>query len=143
MAFEDDIHILPSGSNGNIGKRQHYYGDTVRVLFVIGALIIIATLPFYADALPIPTLFSILAVLALVFFAGFTSPVQKGVMIVNLFLSVGALLIFEYAAVLSYATFSSTDWLFLVNQLLALNFLLATYFSSKTLRGMYSKKSKK
>ncbi len=113
---------------------RHYYGDVVRFCFLLSAAVMLISLPFLNNRLPIPVFFSLLAILAIGIFAGVTNPLQKSTAAINLAVSAIALVAFEYYAVKSYLMYSITDLLFIINQLLALIFLFATYYSTKTLR---------
>jgi len=114
---------------------QHYYGDTVRRLFVLGGLIMILTLPFFTNLLPVPLFISILAIVVVAIVAGATNPLQKSVAWFNLVTAAVAFLVFEYYAVDAYMMYSADSVLFFTNQILALIFFFAVYFSTKTLRG--------
>jgi len=122
--------------------RMHYYGDLVRVFFLIDGILMLVSIPVFNDFLPVPAVISIAAVFFLVFVAGLTNPASKQVIILNVVASALSLIVFEYYAVQAYANFGVTTkltFLFLVNQLLALVFLVALYFSVKTARGVFLK----
>lgn len=118
-------------------KKEHYYGDTVRKLFMAGAILMLISLPFMSAFLSVPIYVSILASIAIGIFAGITNPLQVWVAVLNFTLSVIAVVMFEYAAVNGYQTYSLTHRTFWVNQILAVNFLVALYYSTKTVRGMF------
>jgi glucan phosphoethanolaminetransferase (alkaline phosphatase superfamily) len=89
---------------------KHYYGDLIRVLFITAGALMIVALPFFKDQVsaivsPMAAIFSIL-VLGLL--AGFMSPRQKWVSIVNALVSFFAVLVFEYYAILSYKSVLQT-----------------------------------
>ena len=117
----------------------HYYGDSVRVLFIIGGLIMIVSYPFFASFLKAPLPLSIIGALALAIFAGLMNPKQKWIMALNMIVSVGAFISFEYSAVDAYLNLSPTQNIhvifFWVNQVLSVLFFFAAYLSTKTLRG--------
>ena len=118
---------------------KHYHGDTVRRFLVIGAVIMLATMPFARDLLPASFSLGLLAILAVGVFAGLSNPRQIWVAVLNLFISAVAFLVFEYVAVSRYIATDglvSPLWFIMLNQVLALNFFAALYFGSKTLRGM-------
>ncbi|MGE5041469.1 MAG: hypothetical protein ACM3IJ_01040 [Candidatus Levyibacteriota bacterium] len=120
-------------------RKEHYYGDTVRKLFLAGAVFMLIALPFMSTFLSVPIYVSILAAIAIGVFAGITNPLQVWVAILNFILAVLAVIMFEYAAVNGYQTYSLTHRTFWVNQILAINFLVALYYSTKTVRGMFLK----
>ncbi len=115
---------------------RHYYGDIVRFLFLVAAIIMLVTLPFLNPKLPVPVISSISIILAIGIFAGFTNPLQKPTALLNTIVSTIALVIFEYFAVKTYMESSFGNLMFFVNQILALIFLFALYYSTKTLRAM-------
>lgn len=118
------------------GLTRHYYGDVVRFLFILAAVIMSVALPFLNTNLPVPVIFSILAILCIGALAGFTNPVLKSTAIINSGVSTIGLIVFEYYAVRAYITVSFINLMFVVNQILALIFLFAFYYSIKTLRAM-------
>ena len=114
----------------------HYYGDLVRFLFLLGAVIMLLTLPVLNNLLPVPTLVSILIILALALFAGFTNPRLKSTGIINAGVAIAGFIVFEYYAIVAYVTFTKFTLFFATNQILAIIFLVASYYTVKTLRGM-------
>lgn len=112
----------------------HYYGNLVRRLFLAGAIVMLLALPFLNYLLPIPLFCSLLAIIILSVVAGFTSPWRKWAIVMDEVIAIVAVLIFEYYAVNYYVKYSAASSLFLINQLLALDFLIALYFNTKTLR---------
>lgn len=118
---------------------RHYYGDAVRFLFMLAAIIMLVTLPFLSDKLPVPIYVSILVILLIGILAGITNPLQKWISVLNAVIAVGASSIFEYYAVKSLVAYQVTTLYFITNQVLAFVFLFALYYSIKTLRAMYLK----
>ena len=114
----------------------HYYGDIVRKLFLGGAFGMLVTLPFVNALLPVPLFYSLLAIIILSLVAGFMRPGKVWTIVIDEIITIAAVLIFEYYAVDYYAIYSFGNWLFIMNQLLALDFLIALYFNTKTLRSM-------
>ncbi len=115
---------------------KHYYGDIVRKLFFAAAILMLASLPFFSDRLPVSTIDSLVIIVAIGFFAGLTNPVEPFPAIINTLTSGVAVVIFEYYAVLTYQLNSASDPLFLADQALAIIFLFALYYGTKTLRAM-------
>ena len=91
-------------------RERHYYGDTVRVLFLLGAIIMAVALPLFANQLPFPKEISLIAIVLIVVIAGLTDPVRKGIAVLNVVISMAGLLIFEYAALQSQ-TPPTSRWL--------------------------------
>jgi hypothetical protein len=120
-------------------NNYHYYGDAVRVLFIVGGLIMLVFYPFFSSFIKAPTAFSIIGVVALVIFAGLMNPRQKWIMVLNTIISISALAVFEYAAVYTYLNLPPAQGVhvvfFWVNQALSLLFFFAAYLSTKTIRG--------
>ncbi len=115
----------------------HYYGDVVRIIFVIAGLTMLIFLPIFKDLVVVPISSVILVIICIDLFAGLTNPLQKWISLVNLIISLSAFIIFESIAV-DY--FSTSEKLYAsVNQFLALLFFLSLYFSTKTFRGFLVK----
>src|SRR3989344_5145857 len=114
----------------------HYYGDNVRVFFVIGAALILLLLPFYPDDIFVSTPAALIAIVIFTGAAGLTNPKHAWTWALNMIIASIAFVLFGYSAILSYIKYSAFEPLFWANQTLALNFLLAFYFAIKTMRGM-------
>jgi energy-coupling factor transporter transmembrane protein EcfT len=118
---------------------EHYYGDSVRTLFIICGFIMIISYPFFSFFISAPVPLSIIGCIALAIFGGLMNPKQKWVMVLNTIVPIIAFVIFEYAAVYTYLNLSPTKDIhiafFWVNQLLSLLFFFAAYLATKTLRG--------
>jgi len=131
MAYEESGESVPP-------KRviPHYHGDEVRVLFVIGAIVIIVGQSTGAD-LPISTIGAVVSAVVLVIAAGITSPAQFGVHWINALLSAAGTLLFGTTAVTNYrAGLSFFDPSFIYVEALALLSLIALYFTTRTIRGI-------
>lgn len=118
----------------------HYYGDSVRIIFIGGATVMLMSLAFIQKMLGVPLVLSLFAILILVLAAGLTSPYRPISAILNVVVSVIGLFIFEYYAVLGWQQAqvlesSSYLFLFVVNQILTVSFLYSLYLSLKTFRG--------
>lgn len=119
-----------------IDKKEiaHYYGDTTRILFLIGGVIILATLPFYKGLLPIGTSALMIFVVLLALGAAIMNPFQRWIVYVDTAVAAIAMMLFEYTAI----TWYGIDDLLLsvIRQVLAIIFLFSLYYSGKTLRAM-------
>lgn len=116
---------------------RHYYGDTVRKLFLVGAIVMLAYLPRERNLLPGIMNLIVLGALAVTFLAGFTNPRQRVVIAFDTAIAALACILFEYFAITLYTTEHNIfDLVFLARQGLAIDFLIAFYFSSKTIRAM-------
>jgi len=75
-------------------------------------------------------------VLGFVILAGLTSPAMRTTMTINMLAAAAMFLVFEYLAIDAYIISRSfIEPIFLLRQFIAVMFLLAVYFSTKTLRG--------
>lgn len=113
----------------------HYHGDNVRMLFLVGALVLIVAQSTGAD-LPFSTLGSVMAAVVLVIAAGITNPAQKGIHWFNACIAVIGTLVFGTSAVAHYRAGASLfDPSFTFTEALALISLVALYFTTRTIRG--------
>ena len=112
----------------------HYYGDMVRALFLVGAVLMAVTLPFFSTQLPVPASIAIFIILIIGTIAGVTNPNQKWVLYTNVSISTVAFITFEYFATITF-TNNYLSAFFILNQVLALIFFVAFYYSMKSLRG--------
>lgn len=120
----------------------HYYGNTVRVIFIIAAFVMLASALFDEGLLAFYLLAGIFGALTLTILAGLTNPKTMSVLIAEAVVAALAFLIFEYFAISAYRqTESLTDIIFLLRQILAILFITALYFSVKTVRGMKLEKN--
>ncbi len=115
----------------------HYYGDIVRKLLFSAAILMLFGLPFFSERLPVSLSGSLVVIIAVGFFAGLTNPIKSWTIFIDMVVSILATIIFEYYAVVNYQTNSGADWLFWIDQILALIFLFALYYSTKTVRAMF------
>ena len=117
----------------------HYYGDTVRRLFLAGGIIMLVTLPLFTNLLPTTTSVSVLIVLVLGFVAGLVSPAHRTVVVINTIVAGIGMFFYEYYAVTGYFLPDGTaykDLFVFTNQVLAIIFFFALYYSSKSVRGL-------
>ncbi len=119
---------------------RHYYGDTVRLLFMVAAAVMALMLPFLNQCLSVPVPLSLLSIVIIGVMAGLINPRHSSLALVNWGISIIALIVFEYHAVIAYRDYGWDSLIFATNQFLAVLFLIALYFSSKTLRGFWLKK---
>lgn len=115
----------------------HYYGDIVRKLFIAAGVILIFTILVDKELLPFNIYFGIVGLLIIVGLAGFTNPKSKMSVIFDAVFSSLMFLTFEFFAVSKYVeSYSYFEPVFVFRQLVALIFLVAFYFSIKSIRGM-------
>lgn len=115
-------------------KDLHYYGDRVRIVFVIMALIMLVMTPIVKDEIPFPLYTAVFGILSLSMLAGFLRPRLTSIIAFSFLTSLVALAIFGYETIVSYQG-SSIGIFFIGNTVLSVLSFVALYFSSKTLRG--------
>lgn len=131
----------------NLGKRElihlHYYGTTIRAIFIVVGLVMLLSLPFFVDLTPFPLPVSIIIVVTLAIFGGLLNPSQRWVIIANTIIPAIGFVVFEYQAAYTNIHLSALDqrvvFFFWVNQVIALLFFIATYLAVKTARGRFVK----
>lgn len=125
---------------GPRGRRvPHYYGDIVRkYLLFAGAMLLIAVL-VDKELLSFYLFIGIFGVLIFTVLAALMSPKVTSAIFTNAVISALMFLIFEYFAINAYLKSQTfLDSIFILRQVIAVAFLVALYFSTKTLRGMAS-----
>lgn len=116
----------------------HYFGHTIRRFFFFVAFVMLATLPFFKNELAIPIAYSVVAIIAVTFAAGYTNPHSRWILIFDVVVAGFGLLVFGFHSITGYSNYGMQgvrEVLFYTNQVLALSFLAAFYFSVKSLRG--------
>lgn len=134
MSQEEKIENIKLRNIKNELQLKHYYGDKVRVLYLIIAIILLVMTPFFKSRIPFTEYSSIFGSIVLSVFAGFTNPVSRLVIMFNFIISLGAMIIFGTEALSSYNQ-NEIDMFFIGNLILALISIFVVYYSSKTLRG--------
>ena len=115
---------------------RHYHGDTVRILFVCGAVLMLVSETFGAS-LPLSATGVIIFSVVLVIAAGITNPEQYWIHLINTALSILGALLFGPSAISHYRTGGSiADLSFLSVEVLSVLFLVTIYFAVKTVRGL-------
>jgi hypothetical protein len=112
----------------------HYYGDVIRILFVVTAGLSFLAIPLWGDILPYGIVFEVFTAILLVVLAGLTSPHSKMVMYVNIIVAALGAFLLELTAI-SYRS-SDSFMLLIVRELGALALVVALYFCVKTARAM-------
>lgn len=113
---------------------RHYYGDTVRVMFLSAAIVYAVAMPLFGELLPIGTMGGIAVVLALALFAGITNPHSKIVMILDVAIAGVGLFLLQNAALMYFSV--DGVMLFILREASVILFLIAFYESVKSLRSM-------
>lgn len=115
---------------------RHYYGDTVRILFVAIAIAMVVGETTGA-ALPLSATTAVIAAITFAVAAGITNPGQKWIHYINEALAILGALIFTTSAALHWragAGFFDPSYFF--TELVAILSIIALYFTTKTLRGL-------
>ena len=129
--FENELETIPPA---------HYYGDTVRNIFLISSILLILLPLFDKELYPLYLFPGVFILLGLVVLAGLTSPTKHFSIIADTLFAGALFVFFEYLALVGGdANFMHTmNITFMLRQLLAILFLLALYFGVKTWRGAAS-----
>ncbi len=110
----------------------HYYGDIVRQIFIVASAIILLAAPFYGENLSLELPFEVIGVLVLVTLAALANPHSRNYLLADAVVSGVGLVIFEIWALYGH---DSGTWIqFALRELIAILFLVAFYFSMKTVR---------
>lgn len=120
-------------------KIDHYYGDIVRMLFLVSAMIMLIGLPVVSNYIAIPAIISVVGILVLGLAAGLTNPKQTWDAAINVAVAIVGFVVFESYAVSLYQKLGMDNKFFIANLILGFIFLFAVYFSVKTLRGLLLK----
>lgn len=124
-------------TDGNNLNLEHYYGDTIRGIFLAAGVVFLVAIVRDQEFLSFYLIVGVLSVLVITILAGLTNPLSKKVIKIDAVISIMMFLLFEYLAVAGYVKAQSfSNDIFLLRQLLAILFLVALYFSTKTFRGM-------
>jgi hypothetical protein len=132
MSDLDEYSYLPSKKGNLTPPLSHYYGDTVRILFLFGAVVLLVATGVYRDSFDMPIFMSSFGVILLVFLAGLTMYKQRLFTLADVLVSFASTIIFE--SLVLYGSHGRDTALFWIYQVLAINFLSALYFSVKTFR---------
>lgn len=122
-------------------KIEHYYGDIVRLLFLLTGVLMLFLLPFFVYEIPVSIYTALLIVLILSIIAGLTNPKQMYFAFFDALIAAVGTGIMGYFAVQSYIMYSALNLYFWTNEILAVIFLIALYYSVKTVRGFLVAKS--
>ena len=114
---------------------RHYYGDTVRVLFVSSAVLLVIAATTDAD-LPLSMIGAVAWAVVLVVAAGITNPEQGWIHFANEAIAIVGTLVFATSAIGHWRAGAGIfDSTYLFVEIIALLSLLSLYFTTKTIRG--------
>ena len=112
----------------------HYYGDIVRQLFMGLVVLMLIGSPFYTTEIEVQFPLIAVGALIIVALAGLTNPLKRWVMWVDTSVAGAGVIIYETLAVVAYREINAAS--FVLAQAIAIIFVVAFYFSMKTLRAM-------
>jgi hypothetical protein len=112
----------------------NYYGDYVRKIFFAAAATMLILSPFLDSEMQILLPLEIGGALAFAILGAMTSPMSRTSMLANSAAAIVGIIIYEGLALLAYA--EEAYMVFIEREALAIAFLVALYFSLKTLRNM-------
>lgn len=110
---------------------RHYYGNVVRVLFIVLAVCIAISIPLSGE-MELAIYFAGPAVLSLILLAGLTNPHSKNIFVLNVLVSGLGILCAE---VLALGAFAASNMLFFIIMEIVTGLCIASfYYSVKTMR---------
>jgi len=113
---------------------SHYYGDVVRGLFIFAGILILALAPYRPELVPAGSFIVVVMVLGVALLAGITNPRQRFIILLDTIVSALGLILFEFFAFAHYRISKSLDSTLIAQEILALIFFFALYYSVKSLR---------
>lgn len=129
--MDDEGGIMPVRKSS-----RHYYGDTVRILFVLGAVTLFVAESVGAE-LPLSVAGTVTAAVILVVAAGITNPQQIWIHYVNELIAIVGTLIFAARAIEYWQLgLGALNVSYLFTEVMALLSIFALYFTTKTVRGV-------
>jgi hypothetical protein len=115
---------------------SHYYGNVVRSLFIINAILLLAS-GTTAVEMPLSEGGAVFFAIVLIILAGITNPAQKWIHYVNEVIAVLGVALFAQSALAHYrAGVHPSDPSFFFIEILSILFLAALYYSTKTVRAI-------
>jgi hypothetical protein len=130
--------IEPEAEPEQEAPPNHYHGNEVRTLFIVGAVIMILDLAYAVNHLETTFAVSFAAIIVIGYAAGITTE-KVWSAVLNAGVATVALPFFETYAVREY-NLNGMSSFFWVNEALAVIFLVALYLSIRTLRWMLQAK---
>jgi hypothetical protein len=113
---------------------RHYYGNTIRSLFLVSALFSFVAIPIWGSLLPISIFVQILGGRVLVLLAGLMSPDSTLVMFASAIASGVGVIVVETVVIQAKA--DQSVGLFMLREIEVLMLLVAFYLGVKTVRSM-------
>ncbi len=116
------------------GHISHYYGDTVRRIFLGTAVILFASAPFFPDSAVVLIPLLLVGAVTLITLSALTNPKNKLIMVANAIASLVGVVLFELLAIAAYR--AEVGLAMVAFQALTIAFIFALYLSLKTVRAM-------
>jgi hypothetical protein len=114
---------------------DHYYGNIVRACFIIASFMLLGTILIDWRLLNFYLLVGVVGIVVLIVLAGLTNPKSLKVLNIEAGVSAFGFIFFEYAAIIAFETVQDfSNLTFLFRQILAILFLVALYYSIKSIR---------
>ncbi len=126
-------YVLPYRNTAMV---PHYYGDYVRSIFIVVGAFMLILAPFVSERAPQLLPIQVVSAVVLVLLAGLTSPKKEWVLILDAIAAGLGVIFFEFLALAAY---NASAWFsFIALEIVTISFLVALYFSIKTVRAMSS-----
>ena len=112
-----------------------YYGDLVRKHLFFAAFVIMVAALIDSELRNFYLFIGLFGVVGFTILAGLTSPKKRSIVFTDVVVSAIMFLIFEYFAIFAFIQYESfSNSVFFFRQLIAVIYLIALYYSTKTLR---------
>ncbi len=132
MSYDEEKYIEENST------LSHYHGNIVRKLLLINGLGMVAEYAFFSTLVRVPFFIAIGGAIVLVILAGLQNPKLRWLNEINALVAIVACFTFAYIGTSHYLYATIFDpFFFWSNQVHALLFLIAVYYSSKTVRAMF------
>ena len=129
MIKEEETTLPPSK------RHPHYWGELVRKHLFFAAFIIMMAALIDKELRNFYLFIGLFGVAGFTVLAGLTDPRKRGVMFLDVLISAFMFIIFEYFAIQAYAQYESFTYnVFFFRQLIAIIYLIALYYSTKSMR---------
>lgn len=116
-------------------RHPHYHGNLVRKQLFFAAFVIMIAALLDSELRNFYLFVGLFGVVGITVLAGLTSPQKRGITFIDVLVSAIMFLIFEYFAISAFIRYENfSDPVFFFRQLIAVIYLIALYYSTKTMR---------